>query len=127
MKFTVQLAILHALALEPRMECDKWSVESSWLFRDKQYIVSADVREDLLVVQVEELVTADRWKGQFEPKRKPWPMAMCVIFCYCRHLYCMGQLYAAWCNRVWILNDCAAALHAELPHLCHPGQFYYFC
>lgn len=59
------------------MECDKWSVESAWIFRDKQYTVSADVREDLLVVQVEELVTADRWKGQFEPKRKT------AIFTYC--------------------------------------------
>lgn len=53
------------------MEGENWSVESSWIFRDKKYTVGADVREDLLIVQVEEVVTADRWKGQFEPKRKP--------------------------------------------------------
>ena len=51
------------------MEYEKWSVESSWVFRDKEYAVSADVRDDLLVVKVEEVETADRWKGQFEPKR----------------------------------------------------------
>ena len=49
---------------------EEWSIESPWMFRDKKYLVSADVREDVLVLQVEERLTADRWRGQFEPKRE---------------------------------------------------------
>lgn len=49
---------------------DAWSIVAPWVFRDKRYIVSADVREDVLIVQVEEEFTADRWRGQFEAKRK---------------------------------------------------------
>ena len=49
---------------------EEWSIESSWIFRDSNYSVSADVREDVLVLQVEEKLTGNRWRGQFEPKRK---------------------------------------------------------
>ena len=32
-------------------------------------MVCADVKDDDLVLQVEEILTADRWKGHFEAKR----------------------------------------------------------
>ena len=47
-----------------------WSIESTWDFRDNQYTVSADVHQDLLFIQVEERFTANKWRGQFQPKRK---------------------------------------------------------
>ena len=52
----------------------KWSVAASWVFRDTEYTVSADVQDDVLVVQVEEKLTADQWRGQFEAKRE-WERA----------------------------------------------------
>lgn len=48
----------------------EWSVESQRVIRDRKYRISADVKEDVLVLQIEELLTADRWRGQFEPKRE---------------------------------------------------------
>lgn len=51
--------------------CDQdWSVSAPWSFRDTAYAVSADVRNEVLVVQVEEKLTAERWRGQFEAKRQ---------------------------------------------------------
>ena len=32
--------------------------------------MSADVRDDVLIVQVEEKFSADQWKGQFNSKRE---------------------------------------------------------
>ena len=49
---------------------ERWSIELPWVFRDRKYTVSADVRDDVLVVQVTDGLAADRWRGQFEPKRK---------------------------------------------------------
>ena len=47
-----------------------WSVESVWLFHKKEYVISCTVRSNLLTLEVEEQLTADRWKSQFEAKRK---------------------------------------------------------
>ena len=55
------------------MNSDKWSVEAPWMLRGKEYSISADVKENVLIVQVEEQLTADRWRGQFEAKRKLHP------------------------------------------------------
>ena len=49
---------------------EKWSVEAEWVFHSRKYIVSADVRDDILVVQVVDGIAAEKWRGQFEPKRK---------------------------------------------------------
>ncbi len=49
---------------------ERWSIESPWVFRDREFTVSADVRDDVLLVQVADALTTDRWRGQFEPKRK---------------------------------------------------------
>jgi hypothetical protein len=51
---------------------EEWSIRSTWEFRNSNYNVCADVREDVLVVQVEEKLTGNRWRGHFEPKRKCW-------------------------------------------------------
>lgn len=49
--------------------------------------MSADVRNDVLVVEVEEKLTSDQWRGQFEAKREcgvsiwgviPWILEYCV-------------------------------------------------
>ncbi len=48
---------------------EPWSVSAPWAFRDTAYTVSADVRNEVLVVQVEEKLTAEQWRGQFEAKR----------------------------------------------------------
>ena len=48
----------------------QWSVSAPWAFRDTEYTVSADVRDDVLVVEVEEKLTAEQWSGQFEAKRE---------------------------------------------------------
>ncbi len=48
---------------------EEWSVSAPWAFRDTEYTVSADVRSETLMVQVEEKLTAEQWKGQFEAKR----------------------------------------------------------
>ncbi len=48
---------------------ERWSVVEPWVFRDKKYVVSADVQEDVLVLQVEEGLTAERWRAQFDSKR----------------------------------------------------------
>ena len=47
-----------------------WSVDAVWLFHKKEYVISCSVKNDLLKVAVEEQLTADRWKAQFEAKRK---------------------------------------------------------
>lgn len=43
-------------------------VSAPWVFRDTEYTVSADVRDDVLLLEVEEKLTADQWSGQFEAK-----------------------------------------------------------
>ena len=48
----------------------RWSVSAPWVFQDTEYSVSADVRNDVLVVEVEEKLTSDQWRGQFEAKRE---------------------------------------------------------
>ncbi len=48
---------------------DHWSVSAPWVFRNTEYKVSADVREDVLIVQVEDCLAADQWTGQFDTKR----------------------------------------------------------
>ena len=48
----------------------QWSVSAPWVFRDTEYVVAADVMNDTLVVQVEEKLTSDQWRGQFEAKRE---------------------------------------------------------
>ena len=46
-------------------------VSSLWSFHDtEEVLVSAELREGRLVVQVEENLTADQWRGQFDKKRK---------------------------------------------------------
>lgn len=45
-------------------------VSAPWVFRDTEYTVSADVRDDVLLLEVEEKLTADQWSGQFEAKRE---------------------------------------------------------
>lgn len=49
---------------------ERWSISAGWVFRGTEYTVCADVRDDVLVVQVEDKVTADRWRGQFDAKRE---------------------------------------------------------
>lgn len=49
---------------------EKWSISAEWTFRGTAYTVCADVRDDVLVVQVEDKLAADRWSGQFDAKRK---------------------------------------------------------
>lgn len=61
------------MAVPNEMNSDKWSVEAPWMLRGKEYSISADVKENVLIVQVEEQLTADRWRGQFEAKRKLHP------------------------------------------------------
>lgn len=47
------------------------SVSSLWSFRDtEEVLVSAELREGRLVVQVEENLTAEQWRGQFDKKRR---------------------------------------------------------
>ncbi|KAL5463241.1 hypothetical protein EMCRGX_G032121 [Ephydatia muelleri] len=45
-----------------------WSVTAVWEFRDAEYEVSASKSGESLTVQVEEMHTADQWRGQFEAK-----------------------------------------------------------
>ena len=45
-------------------------VSAPWVFRDTEYTVSADVRDDVLLLEVEEKLTADQWSSQFEAKRE---------------------------------------------------------
>lgn len=52
------------------LAADRWSITSPWAFRNTDYKVSADVRDDVLVVQVEDCLTADQWTGHFEAKRE---------------------------------------------------------
>lgn len=48
-----------------------WCVSAPWTFRDTENVnVSAELKEGRLVVQVEEKLTADQWRGQFDQKRK---------------------------------------------------------
>ena len=49
---------------------ERWSISASWVFRGTEYTVCADVRDDVLVIQVEDKITADRWRGQFDAKRE---------------------------------------------------------
>ena len=48
---------------------DAWSVSADWTFREKDYIVSCDEKDGVVVVQVEESRTADQWRGSFDVKR----------------------------------------------------------
>jgi len=45
-------------------------VDSVWLFHKKEYIISCSVKSNILSLEVEEQLTADRWKSQFEAKRE---------------------------------------------------------
>ncbi len=47
-----------------------WSVDAVWLFYKKEYLISCNVKGGLLTLEVEEQLTADRWKAQFEAKRR---------------------------------------------------------
>ena len=49
---------------------ERWSISAGWVFRGTEYTVCADVRDDVLVIQVEDKITADRWRGQFDAKRE---------------------------------------------------------
>ena len=49
---------------------ERWSISAGWVFRGTEYTVCADVRDDVLVIQVEDKLTADRWRGQFDAKRE---------------------------------------------------------
>ena len=51
-------------------ESESWSISSGWVFRGNEYAVCSDVRDDVLFVQVEDKLTADRWRGQFDAKRE---------------------------------------------------------
>lgn len=51
-----------------------WSVTAVWEFRDAEYEVSASKSGESLTVQVEEMHTADQWRGQFEAKRLSRPI-----------------------------------------------------
>ncbi len=54
----------------PASAGDHWSVSAPWVFRDTEYKVAADVREDVLIVQVEDCLAADQWTGHFDSKRE---------------------------------------------------------
>ena len=55
---------------------ERWSISAGWVFRGTEYTVCADVRDDVLVIQVEDKITADRWRGQFDAKRE-----FCLAVC----------------------------------------------
>ena len=55
---------------------ERWSINAGWVFRGTEYAVCADVRDDVLVIQVEDKITADRWRGQFDAKRE-FSLAIC--------------------------------------------------
>lgn len=42
---------------------------ASWTFRDRTYEVSLDVKNEKLVVQVQDERTTDQWKGIFDSRR----------------------------------------------------------
>ena len=57
-----------------------WSVSSLWSFHDtEQVMVSAELLDGRLVVKVEEKLTADQWRGQFDQKRE-------ATFCIFSHV-----------------------------------------
>ena len=47
----------------------------------------ADVRDDVLFVQVEDKLTADRWRGQFDAKRKLCGVHECYIISCVTYVY----------------------------------------
>ncbi len=55
---------------------ERWSISAGWVFRGTEYTVCADVRDDVLMLQVEDKITADRWRGQFDAKREFY-LAIC--------------------------------------------------
>lgn len=56
----------------------RWSVSAPWDFRGTRYTVSADVRKDFLLIQVEEDHSADQWRAQFEAKREEKAQGVCL-------------------------------------------------
>ena len=58
------------MSVASSMSIEHWSVSASWVFKDVEYTVSVDMRDDVLVVLVEDKLTADQWSGQFEAKRE---------------------------------------------------------
>ena len=48
---------------------ERQRVSSSWVFKDKEYVVACSVSNDVLEVMVEETISTDQWKGRFEAKR----------------------------------------------------------
>ena len=57
----------------------RWSVSAPWDFRGTRYTISADVRKDFLLVQVEEDRNADQWRAQFEAKREERAQGVCLL------------------------------------------------
>ena len=59
----------------------RWRASAPWSFRDKEYEVSLGLREEKLLVEVEDAVTADQWRGSFDSRRK------CLYLYMSIHLY----------------------------------------
>lgn len=61
-----------------------WCEDAAWVFHKKEYVVSCDVKNEVLTLGVEEQLTADRWKAQFEAKRMlpHLPSSFCAYFVY---------------------------------------------
>ena len=66
---------------------ESWSISAGWVFRGTEYAVCADVRDDVLFVQVEDKLTADRWRGQFDAKRKLCGVHECYIISCVTYVY----------------------------------------
>ncbi len=69
-QFQIKPSNLKMSSSPPSPAGDHWSVSAPWVFRNTEYKVAADVREDVLIVQVEDYLAADQWTGHFDSKRE---------------------------------------------------------
>ena len=83
----------------------RWRASAPWSFRDKEYEVSLDLREEKLLVEVEDVETADQWRGSFDSRRK------------CLYLY----------MSIYILNTRGYSVHIDIEELTRKtGNFKQF-
>ena len=59
----------------------RWRASAPWSFRDKEYEVSLDLREEKLLVEVEDVETADQWRGSFDSRRKCLYLYIYIYIC----------------------------------------------
>lgn len=59
-------------ALQPAMEVGS-VVQEEMKFRGVEFAVKVELQERLLTVEISDVVTADQWRGEFDPACKCYP------------------------------------------------------